>query len=95
MMLEHQNKICYDDKMRTTLTLDDDLVHDIRKMARKLKKPFKVLLNETLRVGLKNIVNSQLSKTYRTKPVAMKIREGSSLDNIQEILADLEGEDYK
>jgi hypothetical protein len=38
--------------MRTTLTLDDPLAEDLRRLAAESGKPFKVVVNDTLRAGL-------------------------------------------
>ncbi len=38
--------------MRTTLTLDDDLAERLADLARESRKPFKAVVNETLRRGL-------------------------------------------
>lgn len=38
--------------MRTTLTIDDDLAGILRKRAREVGKPFKVIVNTALRIGL-------------------------------------------
>lgn len=40
--------------MRTTLTLDDDLIQRLKQVAHRDGKPFKVVLNETLRAGFGN-----------------------------------------
>ncbi len=38
--------------MRTTLTLDEDVAHQLTELAHSTRKPFKQVLNETLRRGL-------------------------------------------
>jgi hypothetical protein len=38
--------------MRTTLTLEDDLAERIADLARETRRPFKAVLNDTLRRGL-------------------------------------------
>ena len=38
--------------MRTTLTLDDDIADFLKRQARLLNKPFKEVVNETLRRGM-------------------------------------------
>jgi len=81
--------------MRTTLTLDEDVAQRTKKLATKLKKPFKVLLNEALRKGLDYIEKPQKSRHYRTIPHEMGLLEGLSLDNIQELLAQVEGENRR
>jgi predicted transcriptional regulator len=81
--------------MRTTLTLDEDVAQRTKKLASKLKKPFKVVLNEALRKGLDQVEKPQKRQSYRTIPHAMGLREGLSIDNIQELLAQVEDEDRR
>jgi hypothetical protein len=42
----------HDVYVRTTLTLDDDLAERLADLARQSRKPFKAVVNETLRRGL-------------------------------------------
>jgi len=81
--------------MRTTLTLDEDVAQKTKQLARILKKPFKVVLNEALRKGLDQIGKPQKRRDYRTNPHEMGLREGLSIDNIQELLARVEGENTR
>ena len=81
--------------MRTTLTLDEDVAQRTKKLAAQLKKPFKVVLNEALRRGLDQFEKPQKSREYRTVPHDMGLREGLSIDNIQELLAQIDGENRR
>ena len=81
--------------MRTTLTLDEDVAQRTKKLASKLKKPFKAVLNEALRKGLDQVEQPQKRRDYRTIPHEMGLREGLSIDNIQELLAHAEGENRR
>ena len=38
--------------MRTTLTIDDELLDQLKERAQRSRRPFKVVVNETLRNGL-------------------------------------------
>ena len=42
----------HDAKMRTTLTVDDDLAEELKRVSASSHKPFKVVVNELLRRGL-------------------------------------------
>ena len=64
-------------------------------MAAKLKKPFKAVLNEALRKGLDQVEKPQKRWDYRTVPHDMGLREGLSFNNIQELLAQVEGENRR
>jgi hypothetical protein len=78
--------------MRTTVTLDDDVAAKLRAEARRTGKPFKTVLNESLRVALS-------ASRERTRSVAFRIeardlgalRPGLSLDNVAELLDLVEG----
>lgn len=80
--------------MRTTLTLDPAVAAEARRAAAKLRKPFKEVINNALRVGLKDMLGPSASRPYRTKPRPLGLREGFSYDNISELLARVEGEDH-
>jgi hypothetical protein len=81
--------------MRTTLTLDPDVAAKARQSARKLGKPFKEVVNAALRLGLEQVLNPPAAKPYRTKPRPLGLRQGFSYDDIGELLARAEGEDYQ
>ena len=79
--------------MRTTLTIDNDVLERARAIAAKLRTPLKTVINEALRVGLDHVEQPAKSRPYKTEPHAMGLRSGRNLDNIQELLAQIEGED--
>ena len=81
--------------MRTTLTLDEDVAQKTRDLAKRMKKPFKTVVNEALRLGLDQVEKPLKRKKYRTDPHPMGLRDGYDLDNIQELLAQVEGEDFR
>jgi len=78
--------------MRTTLTLDDDVAAKLAALARRSGRPFRAVVNETLRRGL-------IQGTARAplEPFRVKVRDlgqlqpGLSLDNIGELLDRVEG----
>jgi hypothetical protein len=80
--------------MRTTLTLDPDVAAKARRGAAKLRKPFKEIVNEALRIGLEVVLAPAPARPYRTKPHPMGLRPGLSYDNVAELLSRAEGEDY-
>jgi hypothetical protein len=81
--------------MRTTLSLDEDVLEKARGVAGRLHVPFKQVVNEALRLGLVEVEMPAKKRPYRTVSRAMGLREGYSLDNISELLAQVEGEDYR
>lgn len=81
--------------MRTTLTIDDDVLDQARAIAAKKQAPFRVVVNEALRAGLKEVERPTRQRPYCTQPRPMGLQRGYSLDNIQELLARIEGEDFR
>ena len=81
--------------MRTTLTIDDDVLDTARYVAERLHTPFRRVVNEALRVGLQKVDKTTKSLPYKTRPRKMGLRAGRNLDNIHELLAQIEGEDHR
>lgn len=81
--------------MRTTLSLDDDVIQKAKKAAAKSGKPFRQVVNAALRAGLDIIATPAEATPYQTKAHKMGLRAGKNLDDIQELLAQIEGEDAR
>jgi len=81
--------------MRTTLVIDDDVLDRARSVAERLHTPFRRIVNEALRAGLQTVEKPTQSRPYHTRPRKLGLRAGRSLDNIQELLAQIEGEDHR
>ena len=78
--------------MRTTVTLDDDVAAKLRAEARRTGKPFKTVLNESLRVALSASRSRTRSVPFRIEPRDLgPLRPGLSLDNVAELLDLVEG----
>lgn len=54
--------------MRTTLTLDNDIADSLKERARLLDKPFKQVVNDTLRRGMAPAVREAAAPKYRVVP---------------------------
>jgi predicted transcriptional regulator len=80
---------------RTTLTIDDDVLDKAKSVAAKLHTPVRQVINEALRAGLETVEAPAKRRSYRTKPHKMGLRTGRNLDNIQELLAQVEGEEFR
>lgn len=80
--------------MRTTLS-DDDVIERALALAAKLNIPFKTIVNEALRTGLDRVEPPARQRQYKTKPHKMGLRHGHNLYNMQELLAQIEGEDFR
>lgn len=81
--------------MRTTIVLDEDVLDTARMLKEKLGIPFKAVINKALRIGLGKVAEPTRQRLYRTEPHAMGLQEGYDLDNIQELLAQAEGEEFR
>ena len=81
--------------MRTTLNLDEDVLAQAKRLAAKTKRPFREVVNEALRSGLRGAAGAAATRAYRTSPHNLGLRPGLSLDNIAELLAQVEGEDHR
>ena len=77
--------------MRTTLTIDDDVAFRLKKVQDSDRsKSFKQIVNETLRRGL-DAPPKPGKKKFKVKAYSLGLREGLSLDNIEELLDQVEG----
>ena len=81
--------------MRTTISIDEDVLDRARLLKDKLHIPFRAVINQALRVGLEKVEQPAKRRSYRTKPHAMGLRQGYNLDNIQDLLAQADGEDFR
>jgi hypothetical protein len=81
--------------MRTTLSIDDDVIERARAVAVKLRRPFRSVVNEALRAGLDKVEQPATQRPYKTEPHAMGLRPGRNLDTIQELPAWIEVEDSR
>jgi len=78
--------------MRTTITLDQDVVEQAKGVMADSGQPFKQVVNEAMRRGLEQMRQTPAPRRYRTKPQRMGLRPGYQIDNIQDLLAQVEGE---
>ena len=84
--------------MRTTITLDDDVAKMIEKLKESEKKPFKQIVNELLRIGIvqkkSSLSGAGQQKQYSTPELEAGPCKYPDLDNIAEVLAVAEKEDF-
>jgi len=82
--------------MRTTLTIDDDVAFGLKKIQESERgKSFKEIVNEVLRRGLRGDKSLKPNEEFKVISFPMGLREGLSLDNIEELLDEIEGPDRK
>ncbi len=78
--------------MRTTVTIDDDVLDRAREISKRSGRPFRQVINEALRHGLSVAEQPFRSRDYHTEARPLHRRAGYSLDNIQELLSEIDGE---
>ena len=79
--------------MRTTTTIDDDLAATLKESSRRSGKPFKQVLNETLRAGLQAQQAPPKSRRYRLRPKSLGgVVPGIDLDKALRLADALEDE---
>ena len=76
--------------MRTTLTLDDSLANQLKKLANHEGKSFKEIVHKTLLIGLQHD-NLPQPQGYQLTPVSLgELRSGVNLDKSLQLADDLE-----
>lgn len=82
--------------MRTTLTLEQDVVARLEQLRRERNASLKAVVNEALRVGLDRLLEppSPSREPVSIRPVALGPRV-PEVDNTAEMLAVFEGEDWR
>jgi hypothetical protein len=82
--------------MRTTLTIEDDVAALLNRVQAKRKASLKEVVNEALRNGLIAMsAPPEKRRPFRTKTLINGPRSIPNIDNVAEVLAAMEGEDYK
>ena len=83
--------------MRTTLTLDDDVAVKLERLRESRRTSLKALVNDALRLGLRGMEQSPVPKTkpFRTRSVSLGRCFFDNIDNVAEVIAIAEGDDYK
>jgi hypothetical protein len=78
--------------MRTTLTLEDDVAAKLKAEARRSGRPFRAIVNDTLRRGLATRHAGARRQAFKAGVRDLgALKPGLSLDNIGELLEQVEG----
>jgi len=82
--------------MRTTLTLDDDVAAKLKTESRRAGRPFKEIVNQTLRAGLasRRVAARRQAFTIAARDLG-NLMPGLSLDNVAELIEQVEGPLYR
>lgn len=79
--------------MRTTLTIDDHLMRELREEAHRTGKPMKKVVNEVISAGLEQLNNPVSRKPYKCKTYSMGFPPNLNLDKALAIAALLEDDE--
>lgn len=82
------------DPMRTTLTLEPDVAEALERLLERRDTTMKAIVNEALRLGLAALSRPQARTAFRTKAVSLRPRV-SNIDDVAEVLALAEGDDFR
>jgi hypothetical protein len=79
--------------MRTTLTLDDDVAAKLKAESRRAGRPFRDVVNETLRRGLaQRRASASLQQPFTITPRDLgALKPGLSLDSVADLIEQVEG----
>jgi hypothetical protein len=78
--------------MRTTLTIDDDLMPLIEELRRSQGLSLKVVVNQLLRAGIQCQTQPPKPRPYRTKPRKLKLRAGFDPTKLNQLVDESEAE---
>lgn len=82
--------------MRTTITLDQDVIARLERERRKRRVSFKQLVNDVLRAGLDvRHAPPRSGEPFRTRGFHLGPSLVGSLDNIEEVLSRSEGDAHR
>jgi plasmid stability protein len=83
--------------MRTTLTVDDDIIVKLQERSKTTGKSFKEVVNEILRTGLltQEALSPPNMEPFEVQARSLGLKPGLSYDNVAELLEQAEGAHYK
>ncbi len=81
--------------IRTTVTLDDDVVDRVKAECRVRGSSFRDTLNDLLRIAFVHLQASKPRPRFVVKPTAMGVKAGINYDSIESLLSYAEGESHK
>jgi len=76
--------------VRTTLTIDPDNAERLRKLAHRSRLPFKRVLNDALRLGLRGENTGEADPPFVVKASPMRLKAGIDPMRLSQFEADLD-----
>lgn len=83
----------YDDKMRTTLTIDPEIAERLREEVALGKRPLKVIVNEALRRGL-GLEEVKRAGPYRVQAHSSRFLPGVDPGSLNQLADELEAAEF-
>lgn len=83
----------YTSLMRTTLTVDDDLIGILKARARQRGVPFKTIVNEAIRAGL-GVASQRVSPAPEVVPHSFGFKPGIDTEKLGQLADELEAEAF-
>ena len=80
--------------MRTTLTIDNEIYDYLREQSRLHEKPFKQVVNETLRRGMSPVANAEPRKPFKVRAFKGGFAPGIDPVRLNQLNDELEVEKY-
>jgi hypothetical protein len=77
------------------LTLDDDVAARLKQEARRSGKPFRTVVNDTLRAGFLERHTQSKQPPFEVKPQDLGLRKGLGYESIEALLEIAEGPSHK
>jgi hypothetical protein len=81
--------------IRTTVTLDDDVLERVKRESRSRGASFRDTLNDLLRAALVNLETQPRRRTLKIKPASMGFRAGLNHDDVESLIEYGEGERHR
>lgn len=80
--------------MRTTLTIDPDVELLLQNEMRRTNRTMKTVVNEALRLGLGTTGKPRRSRPFKVEPHAFGLRPGIDGDRFNQLLDDMDAEEF-
>lgn len=81
--------------IRTTVTLDDDVLERVKQESRSRGISFRETLNDLLRAALVNQQSQPIRRNFKVKPFETGFIQGLNYDDIEGLIEFLEGPEHR
>ena len=81
--------------IRTTVTLEEDVMERVKRESRARGTSFRQTLNDLIRIGLLQTGSTQLRSNFEVKPSNMGYRPGLNYDDVESLIEYAEGDAHK